>query len=220
MKLIHELISEDESAKKILLKWEDEAINKIEILHPCEENNEKVLLNLQVTTKSLLGAIAYNTGGIFIEYGWIRILGSGSNKINRDVSSWNGLNSNKKLNGALLVADDVLGGFFAINGGAFIGEMGNVFYLAPDTLEWEDLDLKFADFIYWTFTGDINKFYETFRWQGWKDEIGKITGDDGISVYPYLWAEDLDVEIRSRKRVPIEELWGITMEFRERFGLN
>ena len=40
----------------------------------------------------------------------------------------------------LLVADDVLGGFFAINGGAFAGEAGNVFYYAPGSGEWEDCE--------------------------------------------------------------------------------
>ena len=35
----------------------------------------------------------------------------------------------------LLVADDVSGGFFAINGGAFRGKAGNVFYYAPDSDE-------------------------------------------------------------------------------------
>ena len=35
----------------------------------------------------------------------------------------------------LLVADDVLGGFFAINGGAFDGKAGNIFYYAPDSGE-------------------------------------------------------------------------------------
>ncbi len=32
----------------------------------------------------------------------------------------------------LLVANDILSGFFAINGGAFGGKAGNVFYCVPD----------------------------------------------------------------------------------------
>ena len=32
----------------------------------------------------------------------------------------------------LLVANDILSGFFAINGGAFGGKAGNVFYCMPD----------------------------------------------------------------------------------------
>ena len=37
-----------------------------------------------------------------------------------------------QMPGYLLVADDVLGGFFAVNGGTFGGKAGNVFYYAPD----------------------------------------------------------------------------------------
>lgn len=33
----------------------------------------------------------------------------------------------------LLVANDILSGFFAINGGAFGGKAGNVFYCVPDS---------------------------------------------------------------------------------------
>lgn len=186
-----------------------------------KENAERVLVDLQVTTKSILGAIAYHTGGIFIQHGWLRILGSGTQYFNRDISMWNKLeDDSQRLDGALLVADDVLGGFFAINGGAFQGQSGNVFYLAPDTLEWEDLEIKFHDFIHWVFTGNINKFYETFRWGGWQAEVSKIAGDMGISVYPFLWAEGAEIENRSRKVVPIEELWSVTIENREQLDVD
>ncbi|AOR23445.1 DUF2625 domain-containing protein [Clostridium taeniosporum] len=221
MKSINELINESQSAWKLLEKWQREASNQVQFL-PChKENAERVLVDLQVTTKSPLGAIAYHTGGIVIEHGWIRILGSGADSFNRDISTWNKLrDSSPRLDGALLVADDVLGGFFAINGGAFEGQSGNIFYLPPDTLEWEDLELKFSDFVYWTFTGGIDKFYETFRWKGWNSEVEKVAGDMGISVYPFLWAEGPELEKRSRRVVPIEEIWGITMENRKKLGIE
>jgi hypothetical protein len=170
-----------------------------------------------------LGAIAYHCGGILIQNGWIRILGSGSWKLNRDISVWNKLNienENPRLNGALLVADDVLGGFFAINNGLLGSSVGNVFYLSPDTLEWEDLELKFSDFLYWTLAGNTNKFYESFRWSGWQDEVKKISGDEAISIYPFLWAEGEDIEKRSRRVVPIQELWGLTIEKRKKLGID
>lgn len=49
--------------------------------------------------------------------------------------------------GYLLVADDILGGFFAINGGAFGGKACNVFYYAPDSGEWEDTQLSYPRFL-------------------------------------------------------------------------
>lgn len=49
----------------------------------------------------------------------------------------------RRMPSYLLVADDVLGGFFAINGGAFAGEAGNVFYYAPGSGEWEDCEMGY-----------------------------------------------------------------------------
>ncbi|GAA0756097.1 MULTISPECIES: DUF2625 domain-containing protein [Clostridium] len=223
MKQLSELINNEESAWKLVDNWLKEAINKVEILQPSIEDSERVLYDLQVTTKSVLGAIAYNCGGILIQDGWIRILGSGSRKLKRDISVWNKINienENPRIGGALLVADDVLGGFYAINGGQLSGVVGNVFYLAPDTLEWEDLELRFSEFIYWTFVGNINKFYESFRWSGWQDELQQISGDEGFSIYPFLWAEGEKIEKRSRKAIPIEEIWELTIENRKKLCID
>ena len=73
-----------------------------------------------------------------------------------------------------IVADDIFGGIFVINGGKFNGDLGNVYYFAPDTLEWEDLDLKYSEFIYWAFSGDVKKFYEEFLWDNWEEEFSNI----------------------------------------------
>lgn len=219
MRQISELVDEHQSGWKLIQSWIIEANNRVEILPVTKSDAERVLLDLQVTTKSPMGAIAYYSGGIMVQNGWLRILGSGTDTFRRDISAWNKLNVEKqRLEGAILIADDVMGGFFAVNGGLFDGEIGNIFYLAPDTLEWEDLELKYSEFIYWAFTGDIDKFYETFRWKGWENEIDKVTGDKGILVYPFLWAEGEAIEKRSRKIVSIEELWGITMDSRKKLG--
>uniref|UniRef100_UPI00406CCA9C DUF2625 family protein n=1 Tax=Mucilaginibacter sp. CSA2-8R TaxID=3141542 RepID=UPI00406CCA9C len=45
----------------------------------------ETLYNLQLTTRSPMGAITYFTGGILIENGWIRILGSGSERSKRSI---------------------------------------------------------------------------------------------------------------------------------------
>ncbi|NRY60175.1 DUF2625 family protein [Clostridium beijerinckii] len=162
MKAINELVNESQSAWRLLENSKSEATNQVEFLQANKENAEGVLVDLQVTTKSILGAIAYHTEGIFIQHGWLRILGSGAYNFNRDLSVWNKLkDDNQRLDGALLVADDVLDGLLEINGGTFEGELGNVFYLAPDTLEWEDLEVKFSDFVHWAFTRDSNKFKVT-----------------------------------------------------------
>ncbi|MHC1684697.1 MAG: DUF2625 family protein [Clostridiaceae bacterium] len=220
MKQINELIDENQAGWKLIEEWLTEAENKVEILKTTKSKAEEVLYDLQVTTKSPLGAIAYNTGGILVNNGWIRILGSGTKDFKRDISNWNNLNAeNLRLEKAFLVADDILGGFFAINGGLFEGEIGHIFYLAPDTLQWENLEIWFSEFIHWTFVGDLNKFYELFMWPEWENEVKDISIDFGISIYPFLWAEGEEVEKRSRKVVPIEELWNVTIDNRKRLGI-
>ncbi len=58
----------------------------------------------------------------------------------------------------LIVADDVVGEVFAINGGGLGENAGVIYYLAPDTLAWEDTELSYSEFVYWLFCGDVAKF--------------------------------------------------------------
>jgi hypothetical protein len=86
-----------------------------------------------------MGAIVYTTGGILVDNRWIRILGSGGAKLPRSLPEWNEGKAPAEGEKPLfyLIADDVIGGFFAINGGAFGKDVGKVYYLTPDTLDWE-----------------------------------------------------------------------------------
>src|SRR4029079_17681014 len=85
-----------------------------EILAPSADR-ESVLLGVQVTTHSTLGALAYETGGLLIDDGWLRCLGSGHPRLTRTLPAWNAGRSQ----GFYLVGDDAAGGFFALDGGAF-----------------------------------------------------------------------------------------------------
>ncbi|MCX8170213.1 MAG: DUF2625 domain-containing protein, partial [Candidatus Methanomethyliaceae archaeon] len=148
MKNLDDLINGNDSALPIVQDWISKAKHKVEILPTNDINAKKVLLDLQVTTRSPLGAIAYYTGGIIFDNGWLRFLGSGCDRLRRNLSNWNGIDNTgkcKRLDGAFLFADDVIGGFFALNGGAFEGELNKVFYLAPESLKWENTDKSFSD---------------------------------------------------------------------------
>ncbi|MFG6489964.1 DUF2625 family protein [Roseateles sp. BYS78W] len=118
----------------------------------------------------------------------------------------------------LLIADDVLGGLFAINGGALGNELGMVFYLAPDTLDWENLALGYSEFLAWALSRGLSEFYQHLRWPGWQDEVAKIAGDRALSVDPFLWAEGPSIEERSRRAVPAEELYRLTMDMRQQLA--
>ncbi len=91
---------------------------------------------------------------------------------------------------AMLVADDALGGFFAISVGAFAGKLGNVFYLPPDCLTWEDAGRGYTTFLEFLFEGDLATFYEGQRWASWREDCAKMSGDRAWSIYPFLWARE------------------------------
>lgn len=197
MKILNELINESEPGWDLLRQWLAEAKNPYEILPREQKRAEEELLGLQVSTRSPMGAIVYGCDGILIDHGWLRILGSGCERLNRGIFSFN---IGKSFTAAgerpsyLLVADDVLGGFFAINGGAFAGEAGNVFYYAPDSGEWEDCEMGYSQFVYWALCGDTLKFYELFRWEGWCEDIVSFSPDRTMFALPPLLWQDADIK--------------------------
>ena len=82
-----------------------------------------------------------------------------------------------------------------------------VYYFAPDTNEWESLEIYYTQFVNWLINNPngVNKFYECFRWVNWKEDCSKIQLNDGYSFYPLLQV-NTDINHRSRKVVSIDEL--------------
>lgn len=216
-----DLLSGTESSWLMLREWFAAARNPVEVLPGERDRGEAALLELQVTDRSPLGAVALEAGGILFDQGWLRFLGSGGARMRGTVLSWNGMGVGDRpiespLRGALIVAHDAVGGFFALNGGAFPGEAGSTFYLAPDTLGWEDLGLSYSQLLRWAATGDLAGFYERARWSGWEGEVRALSGDRGLSIYPPLWAEGGPVSGRSRRPVPMTELWSVQNDIASR----
>jgi hypothetical protein len=213
MRALEELIDTSDPGWPVVAEMLGRASNKIEVLPASRENGERTLVAIQVTTRSPLGAIAYGTGGILIDHGWLRILGSGHRRLARDLAKWNfpdGDHSTPRLDGACLVADDAVGGFFALNGGGLPCNGRNVCYLAPDTLEWEDTGRGYTDFLQFACVGDLNGYYGDRRWTGWERDVATLAGDRAFLFYPMLFAKsDGGIEARHRKDVPVEELWGL-----------
>lgn len=218
MRTLQELINNEEPGWVIVKEWIDQAKNKVEIL-PCDKKQaEDALVKMQVTTRSLMGAIVYQTGGLLIDGGWIRLLGAGCNAMNRSIASWNkGKTYQHDYEPApyLLVADDVVGGLFAINGGYLGKDAGNMYYFAPDSLEWEALEISYTDFLSFCFNSDINKFYSTMRWDGWQDDMKSITPDQAYSFAPFLWTkEGKNIHATSRRAVAVQEIYNLNMEMK------
>lgn len=201
MKTLEELVDKEAPFFNVMNEWIAESKNHVEVLPPSSDCAQ-VLLDVQVTTHSILGSLIYHTGGVLIDHGWIRVLGSGNEAFPRDVLSWN---NGSNRNGLYLVADDAAGGFYAINGGAFTGEMNSIYYWAPDSMEWEDLELKFSDFFGWLLSGDLDSFYEGIRWKNWKEDMNKISTDQCTTFFPFLWTEQGDCNTSTRGVVSISE---------------
>jgi len=209
------LIDTIDSGWEDVLEWKKSAVNKVEILPKEKLRADSELYYTQVTTRSPMGAIIYESGGILVDGGWIRILGSGHNKLDRTIMEWNKNKSYTEFGtplSFLLIADDVLGGFFAINSGGIDSlNIGKVYYFAPETWEWSNLNMTYSEFIIFCFSGDLNTFYEGFRWINWEIDISNLNGNQGIFCFPYLTTvEGQDINKVQRNPVPIQELWDFT----------
>jgi hypothetical protein len=205
-----ELINKKDPAWPLVKKWIDSAKNKVEIMPIDSAKAKEVLYNTQISTYSTLGSVIYNTGGIMVDNGWIRILGSGSERLNRSVSEWNKGKTIKEYGDNmpyLLVADDAVGGFFAINYGGLGPDIKNVYYLEPNSLSWQPLGAGYGEFLVFCFDSDLSKFYKGLRWSSWNQFIANLDGTKTYSFRPYLWEEGTDIEKCTRKLVGIEEMY-------------
>jgi len=213
MRPLDDLINPSEPAYPLLKQWAADAVRPVEFLPPSA-NRADALLQTQVTTRSLMGAIVYETGGILIDNGWLRILGSGHPKLTRTVPAWN----QSRANGFYLIADDAVGGFFAINGGALGTDTGNVYYFAPESLRWEPLELGYSDFLVASFSPKLDDFYKPIRWSTWQCEIANLHGDRCFFFAPPPWTKEGKPPAAPYADVPVEEAWDLQMDFRRQLG--
>ncbi len=210
---LSELIEIREPAFPRVQEWIAQAVRPVEVLPPSPDRDD-VLVRTQVTTRSPMGAIVYETGGILIDRGWLRVLGSGHERLTRTLPGWN----EGRGNGFYLVADDAIGGFFAINCGALGPDVKHIYYFAPDSLDWEPMEIGFSDFFYWACTGRVDRYYEDIRWPNWETDVAKIHGDRCYSFYPPLFTKEGQGGSGRRFEIPVSEAWGMQMDFREQLG--
>lgn len=174
--------------------------DNIEIL----EKSENIIIDLyniyNKYSDRLFFSVMENCGGIIID-NWIRLYGCGQLNV---------IEKNKKYNKEntvdIILGEDIIGGLFALKDGF-------VYYFAPDTLKWENLNIYYANYIDWLINSneDVNKFYELYRWDTWKDDVSNISLDNGVSFYPPLFTK-YNINERSKKVIPMDEIIGINME--------
>lgn len=211
MRSLEELIDHSNSAWPLVQGWVREAAVPVEVLPVEQTAGEAALYATQVTTRSPMGAITLHTAGILIDQGWVRILGAGGHsRFQRSLPGWN----EGRSDGFYLVADDVLGGVFALNGGALGEDRGNIYCYAPDGLEWEPCGFGYSQFLVWAMSGRLAQFYQHLRWEGWANEVSALTADQALNIYPPLFIEGVSISARSRRPVPITEQFAFQMDMR------
>ena len=186
--------------------WEDLAETITAAPYPVQalpadsRRSQGCLAALGITTRSWLGAVVAHTGGVLVDHGWLRVLGSGAQPL-PDVLSFA-----DPAMGGLVVALDVLGGQFAWVPSK-PGKRPTIHYFGPDLLEWQDLEQGYADWLFNVLRGSLTSFYETLRWPQWEAEVAGLGLDQGIYAYPPPWSvQGKDLSTSTRKPVPMGEL--------------
>ncbi|MGW6704557.1 DUF2625 family protein [Streptomyces sp. NPDC054956] len=87
-------------------------------------------------------------------------------------------------------------------------------YFAPDALGWEALGAGHSAWLSWIFSGGLQEFYESLRWDGWRSEVAALEGRQGLSFFPPLWSAEArqDLSATSRRAVPMAELLGVSRD--------
>ena len=194
----------------------DESKRQVKIFEAADDQGAKDLAVLGASPETAFGAIIANTSGIVVD-NWISILGQTSTQ-RAGVADFNA-RMEADFGGMLVVAVDLVGGLFALNMGRFDEDKGLVWYFAPDTLSWESLESKYSEFIAWVAQGDIDGFYQTFRWDNWELDVWDVDGfNSGMLIYPYLWSRECSIETASKNVVPLKEIIGINLDFEKQFS--
>jgi hypothetical protein len=184
----------------------------VEVVQAPEGRGRERLGRLQISDRSPLAGVTLNAAGLLVDGGWLRVLGCGGGAFTDDIATWNGLDGEApepQLSEALLVGHDAVGGFFAWSA------QGGVAYLAPDSLEWQDVAEGYSDWLDTMLTGDLDAFARGLRWPGWEQEVAALAPDQGLSVYPPPWSEEgRDLASADRRAVPMRELWSLQHQHR------
>ncbi|MBV9718319.1 MAG: DUF2625 family protein [Candidatus Eremiobacteraeota bacterium] len=218
---VEELTSGD-SLWPTITKWVRQANVTIDVLPRTDSDAEREIAALQVTTRSALGAIVFESGGIMLDHKWLRLLGTGLKDVSPSIGHLNGLldsSSASLIPGTLVFAWDVLGGIFVINENRLPFRRGNVCYFAPDSLAWMDTQMGHAEFCKWSFTDSLPRFFHHLRWSNWAAQVTTIPADHGLALYPPLFSkEGTQIENAAKKSVPTLDLLRLQIHYGKEVG--
>lgn len=207
---VNPLVDSLYSAWPRLQTMANKANNQITVLPTDSVRASKTLTALNQSTRNSMAAVVYHTGGILIDNAWIRIFGSGNDKLSRDLPGWN---KNKNKGKAITyIADDAIGGYFTINDGGLGRDTGMVYYFSPKELKNRPLNIDYDKFLDFCFNADLDKFYVGLRWKNWKSDMTKINADQVFLMLPFIWNGAKQIDQRMLEIISAEEKYFLLQE--------
>ncbi|MDR1700017.1 MAG: DUF2625 domain-containing protein [Lachnoclostridium sp.] len=192
--------------------------NEIRTEDTLDKNKAKLILEqLKIDPYSVLGQILVHYAGIIIN-GYLRFLGGEEKGEHSGILSFNKKVKECYDGKKLIVAHDIWGGLFAISNGDFEGDIRNIWYFAPDSLDWENLNIYYSQFVVWACDEKVKKFYQNFLWNQNERLIEKIEANQAVLMYPFLWASECEIEKANKKIVPIAELISLNANLQKAFN--
>lgn len=202
---IEELTSAESSWPFVLELLASSALAS-EVVGASPGEREDTLSSLQVSVRSVMGALAWNCGLVVIDHGWVRLIGAGFGAVpGLHVETLSDPNSGREFEG-IVAAQDVLGGLFVVHGSGFNAEAGEILYWAPDSLDWTPCGMGYSDLLAFLVSDRLATFYAGLRWEGWESVVGEVPFDQGVAAYPFPWSVEGKQSGVTRRAAPMAEV--------------
>lgn len=172
----------------------------------CAEINSKYF---EADASTNFGLLILQCGGVVVN-GVVRLLGSNRDESFRDINLFNIKFGSGR--GYVILGDDIFGGVFAVNTGLFPEFVGNIMYFAPDTLDWEDTELRLSGFFAWLRDGDMAGFYGQFS----EEEYEKLRSmnvkfNEVLHIMPPQWSAEFKTEPHDVRAIDINEYYKLNL---------
>lgn len=178
--------------------------NRVELIPPDAQCAKTNSVYFQANEQTAFGMLINQSGGAVVE-GVVRLLGSTADPNYRDIKSFN---EQFGGNGFIILGDDIFGGIFALNVGMFPECVGNMIYFAPDTLEFEDMEIKLSQFFEFLRNNDLAEFYGLFSPEEYEDLRARNVGFNKVlSFVPPQWSAEFDTTKHDVREIDIYEYY-------------
>ncbi len=176
--------------------------NHVEIIpvdEPCARINAEYY---QADKSTSFGLLINESGGVVVN-GVVRLLGSNRDPQFRDINLFNVKFGSA---GAVILGDDIFGGIFALNTGLFPECIGNMIYFAPDTLEFEDMEIKLSQFFEFLRNSDLEDFYGQFSPEEYEALRAMNVGfNEVLHILPPQWSAEFNTQPHDVRAIDINE---------------